>query len=70
MVLLIKILIISIPTYAMAVLTRQMVFVVLTLVISGLIANSLPSSHKSNIDESDDSEGGDLEDAGGSEVEE
>ena len=61
MILFLKILVIAIPTYTIAILTEQMVFVVPTLVISGVIANAMSSSQKTRVDESEDAEGSDIE---------
>lgn len=51
-----KLLIIAIPTYAVAILTKQMIFVLPTLVISGLLANAVPSSTGKGTETSKDPE--------------
>ena len=62
-----KVLIIAIPTYAMAIFTNAMVYTMPMLAITTIIATSLSQNDKdieNRVDEDGDSDGGDGDDAG------
>tara|TARA_X000001036_G_scaffold206933_1_gene194538 strand:+ start:332 stop:553 length:222 start_codon:yes stop_codon:yes gene_type:complete len=65
--LLIKILIIGIPTYTVALITKAMVFTMPMLAITTVIATNIFDDAKENenrVDEGDGSDGGDIGDIG------
>ena len=62
-----KVLIIAIPTYAVAIFTNAMVYTMPMLAITTIIATSLSQNDKdieNSVDEDGDSDGGDGEDSG------